>query len=437
MRAIGSLAALGGLAFALLGCGGDGAPSIDWREGDPPRLIILGVDGFDWNITDPLVAAGRMPHLAELQRQGTRADLLTLVPLEKSPVIWTTIATGRLPEQQGRGFLIESGPDSAKAFTAWNRTTRAFWNIFPDFGYSVSVLGWLETWPAERIDGTIISDYVQYDVGEREKLARFDHRTHPPELYDDVVAPLVTFPRDVSDADLARFHALGSREPSAAEAQGLKDLRWILAGDLTFTRLAEEFLQKHSEPVMAIFLRGPDAVCHKFWGAREAKDEGRTANMARAFGETVDEYFEATDELLGRILAHVDLGRTNLLLVSDHGFQGGRQALDGSPRQGIWMHRELGTALLAGPAAAGGDLRVEGLQVADVFPTSLHLLGLPVAEDLDGEVATWLLGPEGRERSIEFVDTFETGERPDLPIATESLVDEQIRERVEALGYSE
>jgi hypothetical protein len=34
-----------------------------------------------------------------------RADLLTLVPLEKSPVIWTTIATGKLPGPMGRAAI--------------------------------------------------------------------------------------------------------------------------------------------------------------------------------------------------------------------------------------------------------------------------------------------------------------------------------------------
>ncbi|MEZ5063957.1 MAG: alkaline phosphatase family protein [bacterium] len=425
---------------AIGGCGGDpkSARGSHRAPDDPPRLVILGVDGFDWNIVDPLVAAGRMPEMEKLQAEGTRADLLTLVPLEKSPVIWTSIATGKLPEQQGRGFLIESGPDSAKAYTAWNRSTRAFWNILSDLGWSVSVLGWLETWPAERVHGTIVSDYVQYDVAERAKRARFRHRTYPEELIPEI-EPLVVYPKDVSDEDLAPFltGTVTAESPDNVRF-GFDDLRWIWSGDLTFTAIAEDFLDHRREDVMAIYLRGPDAVCHKFWGAREDLAAGRDDPMAQVFGETVDRYFEATDTLLGRILDKIDLTRTTLVLVSDHGFQGGRQALDGSPRLGVWMHRELGTVLVAGPAAAGAGLRVEGARVIDVLPTVLHALGLPVAEDFDGEVARPLLDEEGgRDRAVRTVPTFETGEPPEVPRDTESPVDEQIRERLESLSYIE
>jgi len=433
-----AVASLAVVCLVVVGCGRE--PSSARRSpGDPPRLVILGVDGFDWEIIDPLVESGRMPVMERLLARGTRADLLTLVPLEKSPVIWTTIATGRLPEQQGRGFLIDSGPDSAKAYTAWNRSTRAFWNILPDLGFTVSVLGWLETWPAERVDGTIVSDYVQYDVAERGKARRFRHRTFPEELFE-VVEPLVVYPRDVTDADLARLIGeLPSGELPRVIRTGLGDLRWILAGDLTFTALAEDFLANRREDVMAIYLRGPDAACHKFWGAREAPETaGEESDFTAVFRGTVDRYFEATDELIGRILAHIDLEKTSVLLVSDHGFQGGSRALDGSSRLGVWMHRELGTVLLVGPAAAGPGLRVEGARVVDVFPTVLHLLGQPVAADLDGEPARWLLAPEmGRDREPGGIATYETGERPEIPTDAESLVDEQIRERVEALGYIE
>jgi hypothetical protein len=105
---------------------------------------------------------------------------------------------------------------------------------------------------------------------------------------------------------------------------------------------------------------------------------------------------------------------------------------------GIWMHRELGTILLAGPWAAGRGVRVEGARVQDVLPTILHALDLPVGEDLDGEPALSLLGPRGgRDREIRTVPTWETGEAPELPEGLESPVADQIEERIRALGYVE
>jgi arylsulfatase A-like enzyme len=218
----------------------------------------------------------------------------------------------------------------------------------------------------------------------------------------------------------------------------VEDLRWILAGDLTFTALAEEFLANRREDVVAVYLRGPDAACHKFWGDREQWATGaREARRTVLFGETVDRYYEATDALLARIIARVDLSRTTLLLVSDHGFQGGREGLDGSVRSGIWMHREIGTVLAAGPGAKGRGERARGARVADVFPTMLHLLGLPVGDDMDGEPALDLLSAANAKRPVRRTATWETGAKPDVPGLVESPVDPQIRERVEALGYVE
>jgi hypothetical protein len=438
-RTLARAAAFAGVtAFVAVGCAGGPGSSAD-----APRLVILGIDGFDWNLVDPLVEQGRMPVMEKLLASGTRADLLTLVPLEKSPVIWTAMATGRLPadDEKGRGFLVAGGRDSTQAYHSWHRRTRAFWNILPDEGVRVSVLGWLETWPAENIDGTIVSDYVQYDVAEQGKGARFRYRTHPESLYEQV-QPQVVYPHDVPeeriDSYLGRPVTEGDRSEEGIR-RGLEDLHWIVAGDLTFTALARDFLEHRPEEVMAIYLRGPDAACHKFWGDREKLAQGETeARRVTLFGETVDRYFEDTDRMIGQILEKVDLDRTTVWIVSDHGFQGGRRGADGSMQLGIWMHRELGTWLAVGPEAAGRGVRVEGARVIDVLPTMLHLLDLPVADDLDGQVATWMLNDRGgASRPVDRVTTYETGEPVSVPTGLESPVDEQVAERVKSLGYVE
>src|SRR5262245_28350756 len=56
------------------------------------KVVVVGLDSFDWRIADPLLKQGRMPNLAALIGRGVRANLRTLRPI-LSPVIWTSIAT--------------------------------------------------------------------------------------------------------------------------------------------------------------------------------------------------------------------------------------------------------------------------------------------------------------------------------------------------------
>ena len=90
--------------------------------------------------------------------------------------------------------------------------------------------------------------------------------------------------------------------------------------------------------------------------------------------------------------------------------------------------------LLAGPDIRSG-VEVRGASVYDVFPTLLHLLGLPVPEDLAGRVLAEVLTEEAlRSRPLRRIAGFGTRPtRPTQPIATES--DSDTLERLRALGY--
>ncbi len=60
------------------------------------KVMIIGLDGADWQVMDPLLKAGRLPALAGLLRRGVRADLRSNTPM-LSPLLWTTVATGKAP----------------------------------------------------------------------------------------------------------------------------------------------------------------------------------------------------------------------------------------------------------------------------------------------------------------------------------------------------
>src|SRR5262249_36051159 len=66
----------------------------------PYRALVLGVDGATFDVIDPLVAAGRMPALAALMRDGVRARLRSTCPPVSAPA-WVTFLTGKQPGRHG------------------------------------------------------------------------------------------------------------------------------------------------------------------------------------------------------------------------------------------------------------------------------------------------------------------------------------------------
>jgi arylsulfatase A-like enzyme len=91
-------------------------------------------------------------------------------------------------------------------------------------------------------------------------------------------------------------------------------------------------------------------------------------------------------------------------------------------------HEIEGIILARGPSVRRG-VRLERASILDIAPTVLHLLGLPVAADMDGRVLTEMLTAE---RPVETVATHD-GAMPRRTV--EAATDAGVTERLRALGY--
>jgi len=82
-----------------------------------PLVLFIGADGATPEVIDELRSAGRLPALETLIRTGTYGKMHSLAArriMEEddrsryaSPIVWTTIATGKVPEKHGiRDFVL-------------------------------------------------------------------------------------------------------------------------------------------------------------------------------------------------------------------------------------------------------------------------------------------------------------------------------------------
>jgi predicted AlkP superfamily phosphohydrolase/phosphomutase len=110
-----------------------------------PRVIVLGFDGLDYDLTRQMIAEGRMPAFARLAAGGSFAPLATTVP-PQSPVAWSTFITGLDPGGHGIFDFIHRDPETMTPYLSTTKVaegsrtlTLGRWQV-PLSGGSVQLL---------------------------------------------------------------------------------------------------------------------------------------------------------------------------------------------------------------------------------------------------------------------------------------------------------
>ncbi|HXY41930.1 MAG TPA: alkaline phosphatase family protein [Vicinamibacteria bacterium] len=404
------------------------------------RVLLVALDAADWQAIDPLAAAGRLPTLARLSARGSTSTMVATPPLV-SPIIWTTIATGRRPEDHRvLDFMVDLPGGGQAPVPSSERKTAALWNVFSDAGRSVGVVGWWATWPAEAVKGTVVSDRVSPQL-VRSEMPIERGSVSPPALAGTVAGWLV------QATDLRREDLLAYLPLSAAEYDETQDalrnaggrlyrdplahLAAIVASTRSYGRIAEGLVAAGQPDLLLVYLEMIDSVSHLF-----ARDRRRGPGaIARAY--------EDADALVGRLAARV-APDTWVVVVSDHGFYGPDAGIREDPSDlagpATAWHRPYGVVaaaeardLVKGGPAVPARPRAGFVTPLDVAPTVLHAAGLPTSREMPGKVVTALLPEEAAARPVVRVDTLE---RPRRPAEAVTLTpDPAARERLQALGY--
>src|SRR5437899_5148847 len=131
------------------------------------RVLLIGWDAADWKVIQPLLQAGRMPNLARLMAGGVHGNIATLYPV-LSPMLWTSIATGKRAYKHGIHGFSEPLADGSgvRPITLLSRKTKAVWNILNQTGHRSIVVGWWPSHPAEPINGVMVSNNFEHTIPE-------------------------------------------------------------------------------------------------------------------------------------------------------------------------------------------------------------------------------------------------------------------------------
>ncbi len=363
------------------------------------RLVIVGVDGITFDVIDPLIKEGKLPAFAKLIDGGSRAILTSEKPM-RSPALWTTIATGQ-PRQVHRIFDFVTGSwywpktersKNQRLVTSDMRESPAIWNMASEAGQKSLVVGWLNTWPAEEIEGVMVAPYVA--LGKKKQTSikgkiyqGAKNQTWPDALRNEI-APLIRSAESITPSEIAQIveappKSSGLYRKVPKLERYLYTVRWSIASALTNTALVEKQLHDNPESNLVMtYFDGTDTLAHRFWLMRQTLPEIRTRLknqgfdpkiaplLKKHFAGVVDAYYVFVDQMLARIV-HAAGPNANVMVISDHGWgdlERNKVIHASVPFDG--RHTLEGALIAKGPAFGHGQLSPKR------FPEALPLLEL-------------------------------------------------------------
>jgi predicted AlkP superfamily phosphohydrolase/phosphomutase len=269
------------------------------------RVLLVGWDGADWRILDPMLEAGLLPNLAALIARGAKGVLRSTIP-NHSWAAWPSFLTGLEPSNHGVYDIFEKEIGVRKNLPVTYRSIREK-TMLADLtaaGATTVMTNLPLTFPPPRIDGKLIAGGV---------LPKWRPFTHPGSLASELEAAGAAFPINGMSWTTYRNRP----GPFLQEARELTEAR---------TKANLHLLDTTDWRFAALIYVATDRVQHCL-AKYVSSDHPDFDTLSREpLAEQVRDVYRLLDDGLGGILERA--GDEDLVLfVSDHGFQSCTRAL--------------------------------------------------------------------------------------------------------------
>lgn len=269
------------------------------------RVCVIGWDGADWRVLRPMLAAGRLPHLAAFLRAARVGTLLSTLPPVTAPA-WTTFLTGVNPGRHG--LFTWQGPITADLrrpfLNASHVRAPRLWDWLTRAGMRSLFLNVPMTYPPATFDGVLVSGMLTPGTH-----VRF---THPAEVRDRLLTMMPDYQVDVEmqHTEKDRTSPRGMRahldEVRRATEQRTRAWEFLLReyGPFHLAMIVYEGTDRVQHPLYAYAANTPPADADAGWEERR---------------QWVWDYYTLLDRHLGRVLETCQDAEA-ILFLSDHGF---------------------------------------------------------------------------------------------------------------------
>lgn len=401
------------------------------------KVLLLGWDGADWKIIGPLLAKGQMPSLQRLIKKGVYGNMSTMNP-PYSPMLWSTVATGKTPDKHGVLGFLELQPDQKgiRPVSVKSRKSKAIWNILHNQGMKSNLVGWWPSFPAEPINGVVVTDRFQkVKLSPYQKNPINPGTIHPESKVKDL-EDLRMFPHEVTAAHILPFIPKAALINQNGQDKSLLNFAKTLTENVSVHCAATNVMRTTEWDFMGVYYDAIDHFCHGFMKYFPPKLSAIPQNKFEIYKDVIDGAYRFQDMMLGRMMDLID-DDTTLMVMSDHGYESGNKRILKMPKYPAapaLEHRQFGVFAACGPDIKVNE-KVFGLGLIDIAPTILHMFDLPVGKDMDGRVALDIFKSP---KKPEFIESWEDvegdfGQHKDLE--NDQLADQETMEQLVELGY--
>jgi len=265
------------------------------------RTLVLSLDGATWEILSPLVEDRKIPTIAALIEDGVSGPLQSVTP-PVTAAAWTSFQTGVDPANHGV-FTFHSTTDGGRSRTLVNAndpTPATMWDYLDSAGQTAISVNLPVTFPADSIPAHVVSGLL---------APSFDH-------------PDATSVRSAVEAVAPEYEVL--RNPSDEFSPHTEPAAFIDAMERNAESRAlvtRNLLSEYPDwDVCMMHIQSTDVLQHPMWKHLDTAHPAHDSSVK----DRTDAFYETVDALLSEVIADAReaMGDLDIVLVSDHGFQG-------------------------------------------------------------------------------------------------------------------
>lgn len=266
--------------------------SID-RVRENMDTLVIGLDGGEWDVIDPMIKDGKLPHLARLKSEGISGPLESITP-PVSPPAWNSIQTGTNPGKHGIfDFSSFDEEYNRRSINSSDRRATPFWEVMNDEGATTGLFKVPFTYPPDEVSGFMVTGFPTPNT--------VDDFATPPSLVEKVGSIEELF-EDWSLQQAGDYDAFKRNLIAVADRQ---------------TKLFLDVLEEYDTDFSMTVYDGSDRIQHFFWKYFD-ESHPRYDPDSPLVG-AIEEYYETVDRGIGRILNEVGED-CDVVVISDHGF---------------------------------------------------------------------------------------------------------------------